>query len=140
MNAFPDIRTDLDHVGRRAPGATLSQLCFSRSFTAIRKDAGLYCGPRLRSGEVFAYVGLFQNLKDLKSDSRCARCGAGAGCSTIKHQCLYLIRARSQEFLAPMLADLHRTPSMSIREYSGHPSEAELDLPVCRSLWGYNPV
>ena len=32
----------------------------------IRKDAGLYCGSRLRSGEVFAYVGLSQNLKDLK--------------------------------------------------------------------------
>ena len=28
-----------------------------RSFTAIRKDAGLCCGSRLRSGEVFAYVG-----------------------------------------------------------------------------------
>ena len=38
----------------------------SRSFTVIRKDAGLYCGPRLRKGEVFAYVGLPQNLKDLK--------------------------------------------------------------------------
>ena len=37
-----------------------------RSFTAIRKDAGLFCGPRLRKGEVFAYVGLPQNLKDLK--------------------------------------------------------------------------
>ena len=31
-----------------------------------RKDAGLYCGSRLRKGEVFAYVGLPQNLKDLK--------------------------------------------------------------------------
>jgi len=29
-------------------------------------DAGLYCGPRLRKGEVFAYVGLPHNLKDLK--------------------------------------------------------------------------
>ena len=38
----------------------------SRSFTAIRKDAGLCCGSRLRKGEVFAYVGLPQNLKDLK--------------------------------------------------------------------------
>ena len=35
-------------------------------FLAIRKAAGLYCGPRLRKGEVFAYVGLPQNLKDLK--------------------------------------------------------------------------
>jgi hypothetical protein len=38
----------------------------SRSFTAIRKDAGLCCGSRLRKGEVFAYVGQNQNLKDLK--------------------------------------------------------------------------
>ena len=29
-------------------------------------DAGLYCGSRLRKGEVFACVGLSQNLKDLK--------------------------------------------------------------------------
>ena len=34
--------------------------------TKAPKDAGLYCGPRLRKGEVFAYVGLPQNLKDLK--------------------------------------------------------------------------
>ena len=33
---------------------------------ATRKDAGLCCGSRLRKGEVFAYVGLPQNLKDLK--------------------------------------------------------------------------
>ena len=31
-----------------------------------RKDAGLCCGSRLRKGEVFAYVGSIQNLKDLK--------------------------------------------------------------------------
>jgi hypothetical protein len=36
------------------------------SFTAVRKDAGLCCGSRLRKGEVFPYVGLPQNLKDLK--------------------------------------------------------------------------
>ena len=30
-----------------------------------RKDAGLYCGSRLRKGEVFAYGGLPHNLKDL---------------------------------------------------------------------------
>ena len=39
----------------------------SRSFTAIRKEAGLCCGSRLRKGEVFAYVGLPQNLKDLNA-------------------------------------------------------------------------
>jgi len=31
----------------------------------IRKEAGLFCGSFLRKGEVFAYVGLTQNLKDL---------------------------------------------------------------------------
>ena len=39
----------------------------SRSFTAIRKDAGLCCGSRLRKGEVFAYVQLPENPKDLKN-------------------------------------------------------------------------
>ena len=34
--------------------------------TALCKDAELCCGPRLRKGEVFAYVELPQNLKDLK--------------------------------------------------------------------------
>ena len=38
----------------------------SKSFTAIRKDAGLCCRSRLRSAEVCAYVGSIQNLKDLK--------------------------------------------------------------------------
>ena len=38
--------------------------------TAIRKDAGLYCEPRLGKGEVFAYVGRNQNLKDLKDPLR----------------------------------------------------------------------
>ena len=49
---------------------TASHLLFtagsSRSFTATRKDAGLCCGSRLRKGEVFAYVGRNQDLKDLK--------------------------------------------------------------------------
>ena len=40
----------------------------SRSFTAIRTDAGLYCGSRLRKGEVIAYLGRNQNLKDLKEN------------------------------------------------------------------------
>ena len=42
------------------------------TIVAIRKDAGLCCGSRLRRGEVFAYVGLPQNLEDLKD----ARIGA----------------------------------------------------------------
>ena len=47
-------------------------------FTAVRKDAGLYCGSRLRSGQVFAYVRSIQNLKDLKGGCRVAggRCEA----------------------------------------------------------------
>ena len=32
----------------------------------IRKDAGLYCGPRLRNGEVSAYVGRNQYLEGPK--------------------------------------------------------------------------
>ena len=36
----------------------------------IRKDAGLCCGSRRRSGEVFAYVGSIQKLKDLKAVGR----------------------------------------------------------------------
>ena len=36
------------------------------AFAAIRKDTGLYCGYRLRKGEVFVYVGPSQNLKDRK--------------------------------------------------------------------------
>ena len=47
-------------------GVAVLPAASSKSFTAIRKDAGLYCGSRLRSGEVFAYVGSIQNLKDLK--------------------------------------------------------------------------
>ena len=40
---------------------------FTSDDPAIRKGAGLYCGPRLRKGEVFAHVGSIKNLKDLKS-------------------------------------------------------------------------
>ena len=32
----------------------------------IRKEAGLFCGSFLRKGEVLAYVGSIQNLKELK--------------------------------------------------------------------------
>ena len=39
---------------------------FWRSFPAIRKEAGLFCGSFLRKGEVFAYVGRMQKSKDLK--------------------------------------------------------------------------
>ena len=37
-----------------------------RSFAAFRKKAGLFCESFLRKDEVFAYVGLIQNLKNLK--------------------------------------------------------------------------
>jgi hypothetical protein len=40
-----------------------------RSFTAIRKEAGLFCGYFLRKGEVFAYVGSIKNLKNVKGMS-----------------------------------------------------------------------
>jgi len=38
----------------------------SRTFAAIRKEAGVFCGSFLRKGEELTYVGLFHNLKDLK--------------------------------------------------------------------------
>ena len=38
-----------------------------RSFTTIRKEAGLFCGSFLRKGEVSAYVVLSQNFKELKA-------------------------------------------------------------------------
>ena len=43
---------------------------FARSFAAIRKEAGLFCESSLWKGEVLAYVGLHQNLKNLKRTSR----------------------------------------------------------------------
>jgi len=35
----------------------------------IRKEAGLFCGSFLRKGEVFPYVGLSHNLKDLQDQN-----------------------------------------------------------------------
>ena len=45
----------------------------SRSFAAIRKEAGLFCGSFLRNGEVFAYDRGANDLNDLKKrpDHRC---------------------------------------------------------------------
>ena len=37
-----------------------------RSFAAIRKQAGIFCGSFLRKGEVLAYVGSIQTLKGLQ--------------------------------------------------------------------------
>jgi len=34
------------------------------------KEVGLFCGSFLRKGEVFAYVGFFQNRKDLKGGTQ----------------------------------------------------------------------
>ena len=50
----------------------------SRSFNALRKDAGLCCGSRLPKGEVFAYVGRNQNLKHLQEHSLGGRKNEGA--------------------------------------------------------------
>jgi len=41
-----------------------------RSFKALQKEAGLLCRSFLRKGEVFAYGGLSQDLKDLKNARR----------------------------------------------------------------------
>jgi len=56
-----------------------------RSCTAIGKEAGIFCGAFRRKREVFAYVGLIQNLKDLKdleSWSVCERVPDGHNSST----------------------------------------------------------
>jgi hypothetical protein len=41
--------------------------------TVIRKEQEPSCGSLLRKGEVFAYVGLIQNLKDLKAKGMAPR-------------------------------------------------------------------
>jgi hypothetical protein len=38
----------------------------------VRKEQELFCGSLLRKGEVFAYVGSIQNLKDLKAGNNAA--------------------------------------------------------------------
>ena len=38
-----------------------------RSFTAIRMDAGPFCGCFVRKGEVVAYAGRFEIQKDLSN-------------------------------------------------------------------------
>ena len=45
-----------------------------RSFSEIRKEAGPFCGSFLPKGELFAYVGRIQNLKDLHNEQMAARC------------------------------------------------------------------
>ena len=50
-------------VGSLGGGPPLRRNRLERS----ERIARLYCGSRLRKGEVFAYVGLPHNLKDLKS-------------------------------------------------------------------------
>ena len=52
----------------RFPTETPLNIFSLQKSTAIRKDAGLYCGPRLLKGEVFAYGGLPENLKDLQKE------------------------------------------------------------------------
>ena len=78
---FPSVPTLRPVFGKIAPQVTsLSQHkgpkepkrlgpAFAGGFAAIRKGAGLFCGSFPRKGEAFAYVGLFQNLKDLKDEA-----------------------------------------------------------------------
>ena len=57
-----------------------------KGFAADKSGAsGLYCGPRLRKGEVFAYVGLLQNLKDLKFSVVFSKVHMGTSWSTLIH-------------------------------------------------------
>ena len=55
-NALLHLRLEVDRVARKHRVAPL-----------LHSERTLCCGSRLRKGEVFAYVGLPQNLKDLKA-------------------------------------------------------------------------
>ena len=48
----------------------LAQVGLFQTLRTYRTEEGLLCGSFVREGEVFAYVGLFQNLKDLNDDLR----------------------------------------------------------------------
>ena len=67
-----------------------------RSFTTIRKQAGLSCGSCPRKGEVFAYGGLSQNLKDLKQSTDSTRSDFGISLSEKKSD--FLLNRLSQTF------------------------------------------
>jgi len=80
-NLWPGVRASalpLEDTSNSRLRTTLSTLAASlmhwragslRSFTAIRKEAKLFCESFIRQGEVFAYVRRIQNLKG-KDDYR----------------------------------------------------------------------
>ena len=109
------------------PLATASHLhctaASSRSFTAIlaiRKDAGICCGSRLRKGEVFAYVGRNQNLKDLKGRRALLRIPSTEGrsvCLGCKHFRVALGREEPWPRARP--GRHHRSPSTGLERSVG---------------------
>ena len=56
-----------------------------RSFAAMRKEAGLFCGSFLRKGEVFNCVGKNQNFKDLMNLAQESFVGMGVAKRRIPH-------------------------------------------------------
>ena len=73
----------------------------------MRKDAGLCCGSRLRKGEVFAYVGLPQNLKDLK-DGEAASEASPALCASVGQ--VMSLRELTNEGILDLARVLRGTP------------------------------
>ena len=75
--------TQIPHLGITLQSLAASPLHWragsSRSSAAIRKHAGLSCGSFLRKGEVLAYVGSIQNLKDLQDLPQFPRTGQYLG-------------------------------------------------------------
>jgi hypothetical protein len=54
-------------LGFRVQGVSLNGFQW-RTFAAIRKELGLFCGFSPLKDEVFAFVGLSRNLKDLTNN------------------------------------------------------------------------
>ena len=109
----------------------------SRSFTAIRKDAGLCCGPRLRKGKVFAYAGRNQNLKDLKVERSFGRSTSRPWISSRRVFNLNTIRTIRQRKLLhnaftklivkPMCSNFHLLGRIQVEYYTGRDLMASLD-------------
>jgi len=86
-----------------------------RSFAALRKEAGLFCGSSLRKGAVFAYVGLFQNLKDFRF------CRKG-------------LDPTKRVWALPLTRCTEMMRGRSCLSHEGHPLPAVGNIGVCRRL------
>ena len=77
LHPNPQPQTNCEQTGKRARDMERVYDTYqtvprrSASEPHSRKGTGLYCGSRLRKGEVFACVGLSRNLKDLNPGCDC---------------------------------------------------------------------